>query len=114
VFLRESQDKYWQGNTPQVHTGVTWSTAPLVRNMERWVVQTDAPTDGQTSRGLETYKNLYGLADMGQSWEGRRTNIGSGDKYIYFQVDNQWISTSTGTIITFHLDDQLFLPLLNG
>ena len=82
VALRTAQDKYWTYDDSH-----SWTGAPWVRNLERWLVQKDVGTNGVTRRGTDHHINEID-PDNGESWEGRLTDHANGQDYMYFFVDD--------------------------
>ena len=86
VALREFQDLYWVDDESH-----NWTGKPWIHNFERWLVQKDVGTDGQTRRGSEVRVNELS-PENGTSYEGRQTDHVAGQDYMYFFVDDLFMS----------------------
>ncbi|PIE91399.1 MAG: hypothetical protein CR997_01015 [Acidobacteria bacterium] len=86
VALREFQDKYWEYDDSH-----QWQDKPWIHNFERWLVQKDIGTNGQTRRGTDMRVGEVD-PDNGTSYEGRRTHHANGQDYIYFYVDDLFLN----------------------
>ena len=85
VLLREARDRYWSWD--KAHD---WLTRPWVKNMGRWIEQRDVCPDGVSRRGSsQVAGDLF--YDDGVSHEGRRTDVARGQRYLYFDVDPDWL-----------------------
>ena len=88
--LRDAEDTFWRDTRwPFPHR--PWPGRPFVRNLERWVVQVDAPgavahrSTADVHRGDPTREN-------GVSYEGLRTDRAAGDTSLAFRVDQRFLS----------------------
>ncbi len=86
AVLRTAKDQYWADDTSH-----TWTGAPWVNNLERWLVQKDISPDGLTQQGTEHHSNELDT-DNAESWEGRRTHRAQDQDYLYFYVDDVFAS----------------------
>lgn len=67
------------------------NSLPL-KNFERWLLQRDLP-GGMTQladRIERTYEHTTDAPDMRHEFNARRTDIASGNRYIYFDVDDRY------------------------
>ncbi|MCP4898193.1 MAG: hypothetical protein GY906_14565 [bacterium] len=86
VALREAEDRYWLEDDSH-----TWPNKPWVRNLERWLVHSDVAPDGQSRRGTDVRTGVLD-PDNGTAYEGRRTDIAGGQDFLYFFVDEGFVS----------------------
>ena len=84
VALREYEDVYWRDDD-ESHS---WSAHPWIHNFERWLVQRDVAPDGMTQRGTTEVTGDMHRAN-GTSYEGRRTDLASGQNSLYFDLDDR-------------------------
>ena len=89
--LREAKDLY-----------KTWSVLDAgdrsdfwIRNFERWLVQRDIEPDGRTAR---TYYVNTSVEHNEESYEALRTDRENGSNYIYFGVDDRFMSGGSNQI----------------
>jgi hypothetical protein len=77
VALREAEDRE------------NGTTGPVVRNWERWLVQRETSPDGFS---VKTAAITSPDARIGTSYEARRTNHAGGSDYLYFGVNDGFIT----------------------
>lgn len=88
--LRDAEDTFWR-DTRWPFPQRPWPGRPFVRNLERWLVQVDAPgavahrSTADVHRGDPTREN-------GVSYEGLRTDRAAGDRSLAFRVDQRFLS----------------------
>jgi hypothetical protein len=73
------------------------STVGLARNFERWLRQRDIPDDGVTvpTERVDRSFNAGSIPDS-ETWSfydhvARRTDVASGNRYIYFDLDDRFV-----------------------
>jgi hypothetical protein len=93
VALRDAQDLYWVD-----HGGKKWKGFPWIRNYERWIVQRDVAPDGIARRGTLRHVNDP-AEDNGVAFESLRTNVARGQRNLYLDVDDRFMSPSDGAPI---------------
>ena len=84
--LREAEDTYWIDDTSH-----TWSGAPWVKNLERWLRQNDVAPDGIVRRGTDVRANEP-TPENGTAYEGLRTQISLGRNAIYLDLDERFFA----------------------
>ena len=84
--LREAEDTYWIDDTSH-----TWSGAPWVRNLERWLRQNDVAPDGLVRRGTDVRANEP-TPENGTAYEGLRTQLSLGRNAIYLDLDERFFA----------------------
>jgi len=90
VALRRATDEFWADDDQAADAGIDWVRRPQVRNLERWLAQTDA-VDGCRSRlGRERHEGELG-SENGTAVEGRRTNTAHGQDHLCFRVDDAFL-----------------------
>ncbi len=67
--LREAEDTYWIDDPSH-----TWTGAPWVKNLERWLRQNDVAPDGIVRRGTDVRSNEP-APENGTAYEGLRTEL---------------------------------------
>ena len=86
VALREFKDVYWQDDD-----SYSWNGKPWIHNFERWLIQKDLAPDGVSQRGSDVRSQVLD-PDNGIAYEGRKTNLASGQTTFYFFVDDLFIA----------------------
>lgn len=89
VALRRAEDRYWLYDSSH-----TWTGAPWIQNLERWIVQRDVVPGGVSQLGSDTFTGHVD-PDNGTATEGRRTDVGTNNNALYFDVDAVFL---TGTV----------------
>ena len=84
--LREAEDTYWIDDPSH-----TWSGAPWVRNLERWLRQNDVAPDGIVRRGTDVRANEP-TPENGTAYEGLRTQLALGRTAIYLDLDERFFA----------------------
>ena len=88
VALRDARDTYW---ADQPIAGRTWRNRPWVRNLERWLVQVDAPGAVAHRTKVDTHSSDP-TKDNGTAYEGLRTKRSAGDRSLAFRLDEDFLS----------------------
>ncbi len=85
--LRDAEDRYWVDNDlGRFADASAWPALPYVRNLERWLVQTDEP--GSVAHRTGADKHVHVLEkDNGVAYEGLSTKVADGDTGFVFDVD---------------------------
>ncbi|MFN8193984.1 MAG: hypothetical protein U0R80_06820 [Nocardioidaceae bacterium] len=89
VSLRDAEDTFWR-DTRWPFPDRRWRGRPFVRNLERWLVQVEAPgavahrSRADVHRGDPTPEN-------GVAFEGLRTDRVAGDTALAFRVDPRFL-----------------------
>jgi hypothetical protein len=91
VALRDAQDTYW---ADQPIAGRVWRHRPWVRNLERWLVQVDAP-HAVARRSTADKHSGDPTRENGTAYEGLRTDRKSGNRSLAFQVDRRFLSADS-------------------
>lgn len=84
--LREAEDTYWIDDPSH-----TWSGAPWVKNLERWLRQNDVAPDGIVRRGSDVRSNEP-TPENGTAYEGLRTEVSLGRSAIYLDLDERFFA----------------------
>ncbi len=84
--LREAEDTYWIDDPSH-----TWSGAPWVKNLERWLRQNDVAPDGLVRRGTDVRSNEP-TPENGTAYEGLRTQLSLGRNAIYLDLDERFFA----------------------
>lgn len=84
--LRDAEDTYWIDDDSH-----TWSGAPWVRNLERWLRQNDVAPDGIVRRGTDVRTGEL-APENGTAYEGLRTQISLGRNAIYLDLDDRFFA----------------------
>jgi hypothetical protein len=95
VALRDAEDRYWLDRANDGEDVRRWQRFPFVRNFERWIIQRDAAPDGFPRRGTLLHRNDPSK-DNGRSYETLRTNLATGDRRIYLDVDDRFAARANG------------------
>lgn len=82
--LRDAEDTYWIDDPTH-----SWTGKPYVKNLERWLVQRDAP-GAVSRRGTEVYSNVLDPSN-GTAYEGRRTQLATGQGALELHVDDRFL-----------------------
>lgn len=94
--LRDAEDSYWKENSaPPFEQPAAWPGKPWVRNLERWLVQRDVPTGVAHRSTVDTRTNVLDPAN-GTAHEGLSTALKAGDKHLFFDLDDRFVSSSAG------------------
>jgi hypothetical protein len=88
--LREAEDTYWDDDESH-----TWSGAPWVKNLERWLVQRERAPDGITRRGTDL-RTGDPTPENGSAYEGRRSELALGRDAIYLSLDDRFFAGGVG------------------
>ncbi|KAK5576736.1 hypothetical protein RB653_007880 [Dictyostelium firmibasis] len=89
--LRNAQDTFWSSDN-----SLNWPGKPYIKNLETNLLQRDIKGGAYTKNGSTKKTNIYGgNNDLGISYEGRQTDIASGNNTMSFFLDDQF---SFGTI----------------
>lgn len=97
--LREASDEYWRDNDEApFDTKAAWPNKPWVRNLERWVVQRDVPGGIAHVSDVDVRTHVFN-DENGTAHEGLSTRLASGDKGLYFDVDDTFAKTTSGDVI---------------
>jgi len=91
VALRDAEDRYWLDDD-----SLDWTGEPFVKNLERWLVQRDVSPDGISRRGSTIMDDVVGdgSGDNGLAYEGRATDHANLGEWLYFDVDERFLSTN--------------------
>ena len=82
--LRDAEDTYWIDDPTH-----SWAGKPWVKNLERWLVQRDAP-GAVSRRGTETFTDVLDPSN-GTAYEGRRTHLAAGQGALELHVDDRFL-----------------------
>ena len=93
VALRQAQEVYWADRGDK-----KWKGFPWIRNYERWIVQRDVAPDGVARRGTLRHVNDP-TRDNGTAFESLRTNVRRGQRNLYLDVDQRFMSGATSAPI---------------
>jgi hypothetical protein len=85
VALREAEDTYWIDDT-----SFTWTGAPWVKNLERWVAQRDVAPGAISRRGTDVRTGVLDPTN-GTAYEGRRTELALGRDALALFVDPRFL-----------------------
>ncbi|GAM27213.1 hypothetical protein SAMD00019534_103880, partial [Acytostelium subglobosum LB1] len=104
--LRSAQDTFWSGNSYPL----TWKGMPYVNNYERYLTQRDVAPGAVTVKGTTKYSKILDPTN-GIAYEGRATNLTSGNNAIVFYLDDEFVSPANQaatpvTIKVTYLDNQ--------
>ncbi|KAM9962708.1 hypothetical protein ACTFIR_005625 [Dictyostelium discoideum] len=89
--LRNAQDTFWIYDT-----SLNWPGKPYIKNLETNLLQRDIKGGAYTKNGSVKKTNIYGgNTDLGTSYEGRQTDLVTGNNTMSFFVDDDF---SFGTI----------------
>ena len=85
--LRDAEDRYWVDNElGRFEDPAAWPGIPFVRNLERWLVQVDAP--GSVAHRTDVDAHLEDIEpDNGDAFEGLSTSVADGDTGLAFELD---------------------------
>lgn len=83
--LRDAEDMYWADDDT-----IDWPTRPVVRNLERWLVQRDVAPDGRVVRSTADVHVAELEPDNGTAYEGLRTDRAGGVDTFYFDLDDRF------------------------
>ncbi len=94
--FRDAEDRYWveSGEDGPFADQSSWPGRPFVRNLERWLVQTDEPgsvahrTDADVHEGVLEQEN-------GTAYEGLSTDVAAGDTGFVLDVDPRFAAAAT-------------------
>jgi hypothetical protein len=89
VALRLAEDTYWVDDT-----SYDWSGRPWVRNLERFMVQRDVSPGGVSQPGSDAYSGVL-APENGTAYEGRRTDVSTGNDSLYLDVDDAFLHGTT-------------------
>lgn len=87
VSLRDAQDTYWKVDWI---AGREWTRRPWVRNLERWLVQVDAP-GAIAHRSMADKHTADPTRENGTAYEGLRTDRASGNRSLAFRLDERFL-----------------------
>ncbi|MFJ3392082.1 hypothetical protein [Leifsonia aquatica] len=94
--LRDAEDTYWAGDpTGRFTDPAAWPSRPYVRNLERWLVQTDLPGSVAHRSHADVHSKVF-EPDNGTSFEGLRTSTADGDTGLVFTVDDRFAAATAG------------------
>ncbi|MFF2051409.1 hypothetical protein ACFVU2_07385 [Leifsonia sp. NPDC058194] len=94
--LRDAEDTYWAGEpTGRFADPATWIDRPYVRNLERWLVQTDVPGSVAHRSDADVHRKVF-EPDNGTAYEGLRTSTADGDTGLVFTVDDRFAAATAG------------------
>jgi hypothetical protein len=88
--LRDAEDVYWRDRRAPFGASRPWPARPFVRNLERWLVQVDAP-GARARRSIVEVHRGDPVKDNGVAYEGLATDIGHGQRSLAFRVDNRFL-----------------------
>ena len=92
--LRDAEDTYWKSNgLARFSDSSQWTTLPYVRNLERWLVQTDVPGSVAHRTDADVHKGVFGK-DNGTAYEGLSTDAAAGDTGLAFDVDPRYAAAA--------------------
>jgi hypothetical protein len=98
--MRDAEDTYWAGDHGEL-SGMgsnSWATSPWIRNLERWLVQVDAPGSVAHRSDADTHAEVL-QADNGTAHEGLSTNTAGGDTGFVFEVDSRFAAASGPCVV---------------
>ncbi|EGC38388.1 hypothetical protein DICPUDRAFT_76006 [Dictyostelium purpureum] len=89
AVLRKAQDKFWIYDD-----SLTWPDKPFIKNLERFLTQRDLSGGAQTKESPTKKTGIYNNegADLGDAYEGRQTNLATGNTAISFFLDDDFAS----------------------
>jgi hypothetical protein len=93
--LRDAEDRYWADETGRFTDKAAWFRRPWVRNLERWLVQTDEFGSKAYRTGADQHVNVF-EKDNGVANEGLKTNVAAGDTGFVFAIDPRFAAAATG------------------
>lgn len=91
VALREAQDTSWADHWL---AGRQWRRRPWVRNLERWLVQVDAPGAVARRSGADRHRSDP-TKENGTAYEGLRTDRDSGNRSLAFRLDPRFLGAAS-------------------
>lgn len=104
AVLRDGRDQYQEWSKyPSLGYRGQWRT----RNWERWLYQKDVQPGGMT---FPAYRSDSPVPFNNDAYEAIRTDAASGNRYIYFDVDDRFISGNASDyyVKVTYLDDAVF------
>jgi hypothetical protein len=95
--LRDAEDRYWADPQPPFDgtSGRAWRGQPVVRNLERWLVQVDVPGRAMARRSSAEVHRGDLEPDNGVAHEGLRTDVAAGSRSLAFTLDDRFLSAGT-------------------
>jgi hypothetical protein len=103
--LRDAQDTFWRWPDPPFGShGRSWASRPWVRNLERWLVQVDVKPDGVARRSTADIHRGELTRENGVAYEGLATDVGAGQRSLYFDLDDRFAATGSVLIKVTWLD----------
>ena len=100
--LRDAEDTYWgddsgEGDGPFT-SPASWRHRPWVRNLERWLVQTDVP-GAVAHRSNVDVRTGDPVPENGTAHEGLRTSVRDGDAALAFRLDPGFLGTGAHDVV---------------
>ncbi|KAF2068732.1 hypothetical protein CYY_009946 [Polysphondylium violaceum] len=87
AVLRNAQDTFWADDNSK-----TWVGKPYIKNLERLLYQRDIKGGAYTRNGSVMKSNIYAnVPEQGIAYEGRRTEISTGNTTMSFFVDDGFL-----------------------
>ncbi len=104
VALRRADDMFWADDDQAAGAGVDWARRPQVRNLERWITQTDAVEGCHSRLGHEVHVGEL-APENGTAIEGRRTDGAHGQNHLCLRVDDAFVdpdaTVSVDVLVTY-------------
>ncbi len=88
--LRDAEDVFWRDPGMTFGARRLWPGRPYVRNLERWLVQVDAP-GARPRRSLVDIHRGDPVKDNGVAFEGLSTDLRRGQRSLAFRVDQRFL-----------------------
>ena len=100
--LRDAEDTYWgkdsgEGDGPFT-SAAAWRHRPWVRNLERWLVQTDVP-GAVAHRSDVDVRTGDPVPENGTAHEGLRTSVRDGDTALAFRLDPGFLGSDQHDVV---------------
>ena len=97
--LRDAEDRYWVDNERgRFADPDAWPALPYVRNLERWLVQTDEPGSVAHRTGVDKHVHVL-EKDNGTAYEGLSTKVSAGDTGFVFEVDPRFAAAAGAEVV---------------
>ena len=97
--LRDAEDRYWLDNElGRFADPDAWPGLPFVRNLERWLVQVDAPGSVAHRTDVDPHLEVF-EPDNGDAFEGLSTSVADGDTGFVFEVDDRFAGLGAPVLV---------------